>query len=495
MIKQEAKYRILLVLLIGTIGLFSACKKHISVTPDQSSRSDADLLKDSIYYYYSLYSLWGEMINPDINMDYAFIDAYSSAADLLNALKGKTPYYPSYQGGIDRFSYLENIEASGLRAEAGTNPGQGYGLYISIGAVTEEVAYPVIYFVEGGSPADQAGLKRSDIIVSIGEGVDLSIPVSCTTGNCQVEDDSQYQAVLNTLLDAMDAPGMHLKVQGNDGSVRDVDLFSQPYEINPIVADRVFIYPEKKIGYLALSSFEDIAGESAFKTNLDQRFHDFEQASVGDMILDLRYNTGGYVDAAAYLANKLINAAGEDALMFRYQVNTYLSSHPETLGYAFDDVYFQRSNNLQLNTVYILVTDITASASELLINVLRPYMHVVMIAEHAGTFGKPVGFFKQDIMGKTALWAASFKLVNARGDTDYWDGIGADIRNVPDYIFKDFGDPEESMIAAAIRRARYGNTSVRSIGPTSASVSGKLKIQMVNKLPVGMMLKGGINDI
>ena len=472
---------------IGTIWGLSACKKHTSVTLDQSKRTEADLIKDSVYYYYSLYSLWGDMLDVDLNNNHAFTDAYTSPDDVLIALKNLTPYYPGYGGGIDRFSYLESTDVSGLQASGEEEVGAGFGVFITIGAVSNSMAYPIVYFVEGGSPAADAGIKRSDIVLSIEGGDDLGIPVSCNLGNCQITDEPRYQSVLNILLSAMDGSTLRLKTQDALGTERDITLVSRSYEIDPIVASTVFSYPEKQIGYLALSSFEDISVQAPFRNHLNAVFQDFEQAAIGDLILDMRYNTGGYVDAAVYLANKIINPAGNGELMYTYKVNRYLLDHPETVDYIFDDVFFDRNNDLNINTLFVLVTDITASAAELLINVLKPYMHVVLIAENEGTFGKPVGFFKQEIMGQTALWAASFQLINSRGEGSYWDGIDANIKGVSDYIFKDFGDPEETMIQAAIQRARLGVAQRKSMMTTNTPVQFKMRV--VNEVPFRNMRK------
>jgi carboxyl-terminal processing protease len=467
-----------------TIFLFLvilSCKKEPELVAEKNERSADQLLKDSVYYYYNRYSLWSDTAALDKNHVFSYTNNYGSAADVLTALKGLTPFHALYNGAIDRFSYLTDMNNTGQ---------QSFGVFLSIGAVSAEKAYPVVYFVEGGSPADLAAIRRSDVVLGVNDQQDLSIPVTCNVNGCTVVDQTAYQAVISKLLKAMAQTSMQIRVRHIDATESTVQLSSNRYVVNPIIKNKVFAYPAKAIGYLALSSFEEVPEGSINRSRLDGVFAGFEQQQVKDVIFDIRYNTGGNISTVEYIANKVISEGGNRNLMFRFILNAYLQLHPKTGGNSFDDVYFDRHNQLNLNTVYFLVTDKTASAAELLINVLRPYMNVVIIAEHDGTYGKPVGFFKQEIMGKATLWAASFKLVNARGETDYWDGIQADQKNVADNIFHDFGDPEESMVLAAVNNALGLATSNKISAQNGKSVFlEKARINNVNAI----MEKGMLN--
>lgn len=461
-------YTNLFLLCTGFALLFVSCEKDTNANLLQQGavRTDEQLLKDSVYYYYNLYSLWGGESIPESKQVHRFTDAYDSPRQVLDALKARTPFHAAYGGSIDRFSYLEQGK-EGDPAHPNSEMNTGFGLFLTIGAVSDAVAYPVVYFVEGGSFAQKNGIQRSDIVLEINDELDLSIPVSCANGNCKIVDESTYQTVVNALLSAMSLQSMRLKIRKRNQQESEVLLTAGPYAIDPIIKESVFSSPGKKIGYLALSSFEEVSKGHVNRSNLDRVFAGFEQQEITDLILDLRYNSGGYVRTAEYLSNKIISAKHDGELMYKYAMNTYLASPANGFKERFEDVYFQRENRLNLETVYFLVTDLTASSAELLIHVLRPYMQVVLIAENEGTYGKPVGFFEQEIMGKATLWAASFKLINARGETDYWEGIRADKRNVVDYVFRDFGDPEETMLAAALAQAtgtrRIPEGAIRSL--------------------------------
>ncbi len=136
--------------------------------------------------------------------------------------------------------------------------------------------------------------------------------------------------------------------------------------------------------------------------------------------------------------------------MFTYELNNYLTIQKNNGDTDFKDVYFNRNNKLELNSVYFIVSKHTASAAELLINSLRPYMEIKLIAEQSATYGKPVGSFEKKILNRISFLPASFKLINAVGVSNYWNGITADKTNTSDYGFNDFGDQAEPMISAAL---------------------------------------------
>src|SRR5690606_12602530 len=190
------------------------------------------------------------------------------------------------------------------------------------------------------------------------------------------------------------------------------------------------------------------------------------------LIVDLRYNTGGYVNTAIYLNNKIINSAGNGKLMFSYEVNKNLELERKNGSLDFVPENFKRNNNTEIKNVYFLVSDMTASASEIVISALKPYMNVQIIAEYQSTYGKPVGFFREDIKDKIGLWAASFKIVNADGFTDYWDGIVANRKNVLDNIYLPLGDPDENMIKTALTHISTGSyANFRSSARASISTN------------------------
>lgn len=447
------------IFLFTSIGftLFS-CRKNKEVAPITDHRTETELIKDSIYYYYQLYSLWSDEYIPLFSPASDFSDQYTDAQNVLSALRAFTPFDEYRQAPMDRFSYLTEVNNSseGNKIQDGQN--QGYGLYFQLGSIDDANAYPIVYFVEGGSPADQQGLRRSDRVIGINGDTDLAIPVDCTSQGCQILNQQQYNKVL-TLLESLDqADKIELTVARKDEEIS-FTIHPGVYAIHPISQPLVYNYPDATVGYFAISSFEHLDKQNIVRQSIQSVFDKFESASIDHLVVDLRYNTGGYVETAHHIANKICPPVADKKLMLSYKTNQYLSVPRAHLPsyVSFEDVYFERKNQLDIKKVYFLVSKQTASAAELLIHVLKPYIEVILVGTEDRTFGKPIGYFEQKIMNKVALWVSSFEMLNANGHADYWQGMMADKSYVTDYIFSDFGNEQEDMLAAAIRHIRSGS--------------------------------------
>ncbi|MBB1645519.1 S41 family peptidase [Sphingobacterium sp. UME9] len=483
---------------IALTGLFVfSCKKDTpkpEPEPEPVERTEAQLIKDDIYKYYKLYSLWDKSI-PDYTSDPSqFTDKYGSADLVLDALKKLTPAHAAYPNGVfDRFSYVLGLDgyntgttASG-RLKMDTN--DGYGIYVQLGTEDEKTAQPIIYFVEGGSPAQKAGFKRSDFITAVNGDSDYSIAVTCTTTGCTINDASARDKMMNKLNAALDAGTLKLQVKHQDGTTTIKDLtYANGYTIDPIYKDSVYTYNGNNVGYLALSSFEEIENNNVNQQKIDAAFEKFQTQQIKSLIVDLRYNGGGYVDASAYVADKIGGAITKGKLMLTYEVNDYIKATP-SINKMFQDTKFEGKSNLNLSKVYFLVSDRTASAAEMIINVLKPYLQVQIIASGTRTYGKPVGFFEQVVQKKVSFWPVSFLLKNSAGFSDYWDGLVPDKSDVKDYLFVDVGDKKETMLATALNDAAPGITTKASINAISRKGYRTLNQGEVNIRPDRGMIK------
>ena len=486
-------------LFVLCLGILFGCKKEIKNPPEppRPDPTEDERIKASIYDYYNKYSLWTDHI-PDLdeNGRLDFVKKYGDNQRLLLALKNMTPFYAGYSGSIDRFSFIDESDADGTKSYANgfrMDSDEGYGLHYGWGVLSkdEKKAYPVIYFVEGGSPAQKKGITRGSIVYEVNGDRNISVGYDGTSLN-----QTDVRNVGRKLQTALEASSLNLKVVAaidEENQEQEYSLgYQRSYEIDPVILDTIYHYPSKKIGYLAYSSFEEVWPVTHRNyIKLQNIFNSFQAANIKDLILDLRYNTGGYVSTAEYLANKMVKATDHGKLMFKYDVNDYLAT---SLRYKsdFEDVYFEnRDNKLTLENVYVLVTEQTASASELLINVLKPYLNVTIIAEENRTYGKPVGFFPEDITDDVTLWVTSFKTTNAAGYSDYWKGLTPDVSNIQDYIFRDFGDVEENMIAKALESAgvKSISSSLRASSRGNNSVNRSKKLGIINKTRERNMLK------
>lgn len=202
--------------------------------------------------------------------------------------------------------------------------------------------------------------------------------------------------------------------------------------------------------YLGINQFAHLAQQ---QTALENAFSRFATAGITTLIVDLRDNRGGYIETAEYLANLIASRSISGKKMYSEHFNSgmqngkirilenqpyydaanqpvFLNGRPTT--YA--DVDFSVAGNTflfdkkgSLNTIeniYFLVNGSTASASELLINVLKPYYPVKLLGSR--TFGKPVGSFGINI-DRYALFVISFLIQNAEGAADYFEGMSVDV--------------------------------------------------------------------
>lgn len=476
---------------------FMSCKKNNpQPEPEPLVRTSDQMIRDSIYYYYKLYSLWGDQYIPQYDDAFKFTDQYNSADAVLVGLKSLTPAYPnyaSYGGFLDRFSFIDGLNGynTGTQSRLKMDRNEGYGLYISMSPIDSKLARPVIYFVEGGSPAEKAGLKRSDMITSINGDPNFAVAITCDAFGCKPQDPKDLDDVISRVANALEGGGLQLELLRQDQTTYRQNLSYASYTIDPLYRDSVYQYASKNVGYLALSSFEEIENNNRNQQKIDAVFQGFENKHIEDLIVDLRYNTGGYVDAAVYIANKIGGSTTSGKLMVTYLCNSYMEKTYKGANGMFKDTYFTKTSNLNLRKVYFLVSETTASAAEMLINVLKPYLSIQIIATGTHTYGKPVGFFEQTIENKVSFWPASFQLKNAAGFTDYWDGLQADKSDINDYIFVESGDIQETMLETALGDAVPDSKKKAHAGRSTNQTAPRMLLgqQQINTLPERGLLK------
>lgn len=270
------------------------------------------------------------------------------------------------------------------------------------GAVAKSFGMYVFYLdddlyvrmVDKNSPAYIAGVRRGDRILSI-------------NGNTKIDYPTQLKENFKTVNGYLNESTMLIKFGKPSGVIEEKQIANVQYNIDPILDSRVINFEGKKVGYLAFSSFVSIMEKNVFTrmhTDFENVFNSFDAEGINDLIVDLRYNGGGSVLTAEYLADHIAPLAADKQQMLYYEMNTVLSRDWEWTaeGEEFGPVKFAKKGKLNLPKVYFLVTRSTASASELLINSLKPYMQVHIIGTYVrnekkeavaqNTYGKPVGF-------------------------------------------------------------------------------------------------------
>ena len=244
-----------------------------------------------------------------------------------------------------------------------------------------------------------------------------------------------------------------------DNSEASVQLNKGDIVINSVLYSTIYPRAGKKIGYLV---FSDFLGSSV--KELNTAFDNFSREGITDMVLDLRYKVGGTLDCADSLVAMLAGKPHKDKV---YNTLTYNNKH---IRYGYQNLIGLKNNSVQLDKLVVITTSSTASASELVISGLRPYMNMKLIG--STTHGKPVGM---NIEGDTKLNIAvapiSFRNVNSQGYSDYFDGIPVDFL-IKDNATQDWGDQSDLCLTAALNYISLGK--IGSSGSKSAIIPGRI---------------------
>lgn len=324
------------------------------------------------------------------------------------------------------------------------------GMSAHPGLIGDSQIVYIVEFVTPDSPAEEAGIKRGDIIITI-DGKTL-------------DRDNYYDLFQQTTATYGFASWNGAELASNQISVT---ITAVELNQNPIVHSEVIDYNGYKIGYLVYTQFT--AGQdSVWLTALNNVFSEFRSENVTDVIMDLRYNPGGSLDLSAYIASTLgpAEAMNYNKVYTNLVWNQYYNEFwPE---YDFDEngvpdgpnseqlvIRLPYSKlNLDLSRVYFLTTRGTASASESLMAGLYPYTNVIQIGDT--TYGKCYGSITidDDKEPKRHNWAMQpivLKFSNADGFTDFTDGIIPDFPMKEDLLnAKPFGSFEDPFLAKAL---------------------------------------------
>lgn len=312
----------------------------------------------------------------------------------------------------------------------------------------------VVSYVYPGSPAEEAGLKRGNIILSI-DNKQLD-----TTNYQDLYSGTSYQVQLGAVV------GNSLVYTGES-----LNMTARTTMTDPAIYYQLFEQEGHKIGYLVYVEFIKGPNEMYLR-QLDNIFNEFKAEGISDLIIDLRYNPGGEVDAAVYLASLIAPApvaTGNETLVnlnYNHDLQQYMeyNNHDDLLSYKFTNT----TSNIGLNRVCFLTTSSSASASELVIIGLDPYMEVILVGEP--TFGKYTGAWViPDDNMKWAIMPIVSKFSNSVGFTDFFDGLMPD-HQVDDDLFSavPFGDLSDPMVAKALEQL----TGIPPATPKKSAVPG-----------------------
>jgi len=378
-------------LALALAGALSACSGESGTEFDCSLQGQKAYVASIMSNYY----LWYDRV-PEV--DYA---AAHSPEDLLQQMTyTELDHWSGMQRQAERTQFFDQGRFQGLGYTLGQDAAGG--LRIS--------------WVHQGSAAGRAGLDRGALIIGV-NGRPIEDLTSAELGNELSQD-----VVVH-------------RVQELDGTVHDVALRQGDVEITSVKSVTILPSAHGPVGYLMFTTFVR-PGEQ----ELEDAFAQFRAAGIRELVIDLRYNGGGLLSTAALLGS-LIDAGGAGKPLI---LETYNDLHPEMNR---ERLMFEAAQAVDVPRVVFLVTGRTASASEQVINGLKPYLDVQVVGSR--TLGKPVGADSWTHCDY-AIAPITFHSLNADGAGDYFNGI-EHVCEVSDDLLHRLGDPDEAQLHAALR--------------------------------------------
>jgi carboxyl-terminal processing protease len=353
-------------------------------------------------------------------------------------------YFESLLSNKDRFSWIQPNFQELLDALGGITKEAGYEFVLYLEAEGSSNVIGQIVYIKPNSPASTAGMVRGNVFTEI-NGQQLTISnfrtlLGQTSENHTLKYFTEYQG------------------PGNTGTSTVVALNTVVYAENPHFLTTVLEEGDAKIGYYVMNFFAR-GPENSFDQQMDNIIANFVAEGITDLVLDFRFNGGGSELSTVNLASLIGKDVNETKLFSKREYNTLVTDailNDPTLGQSFLNLHFSnKATKLNLNRVFVLTSGRTASASELIINGLKPYMEVFLIG--TTTVGKNVGsisiYEKNDPRNLWGMQPIVVKLLNSAGQADYDNGFVPNVEVRDNSInLKPLGDREEPMLAEAIRQ-------------------------------------------
>lgn len=428
--------------IVSLLAIFSLLFVRCS-TNDDLFVPDELKLNDFIWKGMNQYYLWQNDVanlkddrfanQNDLN---GFLASYSNPNTLFQSLR--------VDASIDKYSvmYSDYTVLEGILSGTTKNNGMDYGLKYKTGSTTDIFGF--VQYVIPNSDAAAKNMQRGQLFYAI-NGTPLTV--------------SNYKSLL-----ANDTYTVNF-ANFDNGAItpngQSIVLSKSILSENPVLINTVISQGTKRIGYLMYNAFY-----AGYENELNAAIGQLKSQNITHLVLDLRYNSGGSIATSARLAS-MITGQFAGQLFARQQWNAkmqnyWMQKNPGQLNTNFATTLSNGSgiNNLNLSKVYILTTKSTASASELLINGLKPYMQVVQIGDV--TIGKNVGsvtLYDSPNFGSAgkntrhnyAMQPIVLKTINAAGFGEYQSGLQPTILQIEDLSNVGvLGNPTEPLLQTAI---------------------------------------------
>jgi len=406
-----------------------------STSTSCSTAGQCTFVRDALQSYYYWYK---ELPNPDPA-------SFSSPEAYLEAVR--------YRALDSSFSYITAKASS----EAFYSESQFIGFGIST-LVTGELEMRLAQVFPGG-PAADAGMDRGDYLVALGG---RAVADLMRTGE------------INTVF-GPEQIGYSLEFvwRSPRGGERRATLSKRLVTIPTVSQTAVLDAGRSQVGYIHFRNFVQPSVEA-----LNAAFTQVRDAGATDLVLDLRYNGGGLVSVAQHLAGLI----GGDPLVGQVFVQFTHNDKQTSRNTAYK--FEAKPQALAVTRLVVIATRGSASASEAVINGLRPYMDVKVVGD--ATYGKPVGQYGFDFCEKV-LYPVSFLVTNARGEADYFNGIPADCAAADD-VDHALASPQEASLSEALYVLRTGRCSGSAAAQAEVQARFRERVRPIPTDPWRQML-------
>jgi len=388
-------------------------------------------------------------------------------------------YFESLINEEDRFSaFFDDYEALMNRLN-GVSPSEvGFDYSLFRGSATDNSVVAVVNYTKANTHAQQLGIKRGDVINRI-NGTHLTM--------------ENYQQTLAAMSDATTSVKLGFASYSGSAYVDGQELTvnkSTNYVENPILLDTIFTVNSKKIAYLVYNFFTGDPGDQSqrYDLELNNIMGRFSTENINELVIDLRYNSGGMMSSAIRLGSMLVPGLSNDKVFSYTEYNDNLTEYFNSEDYKkkYSDnpftEYFVTAMNVNtqtrpihnisnhINRIYFLTGRSTASASEMVINGLKPYLPCYLIGET--TTGKNVGSIvindEDNSKNKSAFMPIVLKYFNKDRKSDFTFGFQPDFELRDDFDYQ-LGDTREALLARAIAEIT-GKQAIRIVSTSRALV-------------------------
>lgn len=368
-------------------------------------------------------------------------------------------YFKSLLNSEDRFSWIQENYQDLVNSLQGITKESGYEFVLYRESEGSNNVIAQILYTKPSSPAAAAGLKRGDVITHI---------------NSQRLTAENYRTLLAEIKGNYSLTYKPLLVgQSAFEAEKTISIQAVEYSENPNHYSSVIDLGGRKVGYYVYNFFSNgVNGSNAYDVEMQSIFANFKSQGITDLVLDLRFNSGGSESSAQSLASFIGKGISSEktfsSRIYNAKVQDAIIRNPD-LGQSFLTTKFQDKaenvgNLLNGGRIYVLTSSRTASASELVINALRPFMDVFLIGDV--TYGKNVGSISlDDEEDKTNTWGLQpivVKVFNSLGQSDYGTGFQPNVLDKDNglYLYP-LGDQREALLAQAIGQITGASTSGR----------------------------------